>query len=107
MEDNLYPRSTEYFVPNADMDEQREKAKEAEEEAAKKDLNKLQQIVDRWNERMLSQKRPLPIKSSWQLICWHIRKSCGFYERKGVHWKALSTLFNEVRCFGWLILASS
>ena len=28
MEDNLYPRSTEYFVPNADMDEQREKAKE-------------------------------------------------------------------------------
>ena len=52
MEDNLYPRSTEYFVPNADMDEQREKAKQAEEEAAKKDLNKLQQIVDRWNERI-------------------------------------------------------
>ena len=52
MEDNLYPRSTEYFVPNADMDEQREKAKQAEEEAAKKDLHKLQQIVDRWNERI-------------------------------------------------------
>lgn len=52
MEDNLYPRSTEYFVPNADMDEQREKAKQAEEEAAKKDLHKLQQIIDRWNERI-------------------------------------------------------
>ena len=52
MEDNLYPRSTEYFVPNADMDEQREKAKQAEEESAKKDLNKLQQIIDRWNERI-------------------------------------------------------
>ena len=52
MEDNLYPRSTEYFVPNADMDEQREKAKKAEEEAAKKDLHKLQQIIDRWNERI-------------------------------------------------------
>ncbi len=52
MEDNLYPRSTEYFVPNADMDEQREKAKQAEEEATKKDLNKLQQIIDRWNERI-------------------------------------------------------
>ena len=52
MEDNLYPRSTEYFVPNADMDEQREKAKQAEEEATKKDLHKLQQIVDRWNERI-------------------------------------------------------
>nr|DAO91019.1 MAG TPA: hypothetical protein [Caudoviricetes sp.] len=52
MEDNLYPRSTEYFVPNADMDEQREKAKQAEEESAKRDLNKLQQIIDRWNERI-------------------------------------------------------
>lgn len=52
MEDNLYPRSTEYFVPNADMDEQREKAKQAEEEATKNDLHKLQQIVDRWNERI-------------------------------------------------------
>lgn len=52
MEDNLYPRSTEYFVPNADMDEQREKVKQAEEESAKKDLNKLQQIIDRWNERI-------------------------------------------------------
>ena len=39
-------------MPNADMDEQREKAKQAEEEAAKKDLHKLQQIVDRWNERI-------------------------------------------------------
>lgn len=52
MEDNLYPRNTEYFVPNADMDEQREKAKQAEEESAKRDLNKLQQIIDRWNERI-------------------------------------------------------
>ena len=40
MEDNLYPRSTEYFVPNADMDEQREKAKHAEEKATKKDVHK-------------------------------------------------------------------
>lgn len=52
MEDNLYPRSTEYFVPNADMDEQREKAKEEENAAVAKELNKLQQIVDRWNERI-------------------------------------------------------
>ena len=52
MEDNLYPRSTEYFVPNADMDEQREKAKEEEDAAVAKELNKLQQIVDRWNERI-------------------------------------------------------
>lgn len=52
MEDNLYPRSTEYFVPNADMDEQREKAKEEENAAVAKELNKLQQVVDRWNERI-------------------------------------------------------
>lgn len=52
MEDNLYPRSTEYFVPNADMDEQREKAKKEENAAVAKELNKLQQIVDRWNERI-------------------------------------------------------
>ena len=52
MEDNLYPRSTEYFVPNADMDEQREKAKKEENAALAKELNKLQQIVDRWNERI-------------------------------------------------------
>ncbi|MBB1566360.1 hypothetical protein HG431_001065 [Candidatus Saccharibacteria bacterium] len=52
MEDNLYPRSTEYFVPNADMDEQREKAKKEENAAVAKELNKLQQIIDRWNERI-------------------------------------------------------
>nr|DAK91904.1 MAG TPA: hypothetical protein [Caudoviricetes sp.] len=52
MEDNLYPRSTEYFVPNADMDEQREKAKKEENAVVAKELNKLQQIVDRWNERI-------------------------------------------------------
>ena len=44
MEDNLYPRSTEYFVPNADMDEQREKAKKEENAAVAKELNKLQRI---------------------------------------------------------------
>lgn len=52
MEDDLYPRSTEYFVPNADMDEQREKAKKEENAAVAKELNKLQQIIDRWNERI-------------------------------------------------------
>ena len=52
MEDTLYPRSTEYFVPNADMDEQREKAKKEENAAVAKELNKLQQIIDRWNERI-------------------------------------------------------
>lgn len=52
MEDNLYTRSTEYFVPNADMDEQREKAKKEENAAVAKELNKLQQIIDRWNERI-------------------------------------------------------
>lgn len=52
MEDNLYPRSTEYFVPHADMDEQREKAKKEENAAVAKELNKLQQIIDRWDERI-------------------------------------------------------
>ena len=39
-------------MPNADMDEQREKAKEEENAVVAKELNKLQQIVDRWNERI-------------------------------------------------------
>ena len=52
MEDNLYPRSSEYYIPNTEMDKQREEAEKADKAAAARDLNKMQQVLDRWNERI-------------------------------------------------------
>lgn len=51
MDENLYPRSTEYYQPNEE-DKRVEEAKQAEINAIKQDMNKLQKVLDRWDERI-------------------------------------------------------
>nr|DAS27804.1 MAG TPA: hypothetical protein [Caudoviricetes sp.] len=52
MDENLYPRSTEYYQPNEEEDKRVEEAKQAEINAIKQDMNKLQKVLDRWDERI-------------------------------------------------------